>query len=303
MIPRTGWVWLLSGLLWACGGDALPPLEVPRADLRMEVESRRVAPDEVVKVRVRASHAEDVALQATVPTAQGLEVVETGSHEERLGPNVVTVKEYQLSGPPGSYVVSLPDGVARYPDGREEKIPGSPVFVDIGVTGPHSELADIALPPPPDPIRWPWYLLAGTAVVGAGLGAWAWARRRRAVVERVPDVPPYVVAMREWQDWLERPGLDDHARALGLSEVFRRYLERTMGWPATAMTTREVCDALYKDGMPAFTLDGARRVLAPMDLLKFARQGGGRALFEGLDKDFRAVMAAMGARGGGDGDA
>jgi len=283
---------LLAFYLAGCGRVALPPLATPDADVRMEMEARKVESDRPVKVRLQLTHAEGVTLDVGHPTAEGLQTRAGSDHTDRVGDHEVTTREYELTGPAGSYVIALPEVVARHPDGREEKIEVSPLFVDVGATGPSSQLADITVPAPPIPARWPWYVGGGVALVLAVGGTLLWLRwRRQKQILLIPPDPPDVAAMREWDTVFGSSALDDHSRALRLSEVFRRYLEARFGWKATALTTREICDALYQDGIPASLLDRARRVLTPMDLLKYARQGGGAAMFRQLDDDFRAVVS------------
>ena len=114
----------------------------------------------------------------------------------------------------------------------------------------------------------------------------------------MPDEPADLIALRSWRAVLADSNLDDHARALRLSEVFRGYLEAVHPLPATALTTREIVAAIYADGLvPGALLDRARRLLSATDLLKFARRGGGIEFFHQLDGGFLAYVAATRPRG------
>lgn len=299
-----GLVWLL--LFWGlvgCAPETLPPLGLPDAELRVEAAARKVGSGEPAIVVVRLTAAPDQEVRAPAPAADGLVSELVGEREERVGEHHVVERTYRLAGPDGSYVVVVQPATVRHADGREEPIETSPVFLDIGTDGPTSRLSDIAVPAEPDKSRWPWIVAALLAVlgVGCGVGVWLHRRRRRAASLRRAE-PPDVAAMRAWDDALRDPSLDDHDRALRLSGVFRTYLEARYGWKATAFTSREITDALYQDGVPAALLDRVRRILAPMDLLKYARQGGGGSFFQSLDEDFRVVLQATGPRVPGTGE-
>jgi hypothetical protein len=124
-----------------------------------------------------------------------------------------------------------------------------------------------------------------------------WGNRRKAEARVVPPPPPLTPedeALLAWAALRARQDLDDHALALGLSSIFRRFLERVGGFPATALTTFEVLDRLSLDHRLSLAEhDRAQRLLDATDLIKFARSGGGAVLFDTLDADLRAVIAAM----------
>ncbi len=284
---------LALALLVACGGDLLPPLARPDVDVRLELDARAVAAGEPVWVTVQLVQAEGVQLRVGEPAAEGLEAE---LEEERVEPfdgYSLTTRRYALRGEPGSYVVVLEGAVALHPDGHEETLEVPPAFVDLGVDGPSATLEGLVMPTPPEPPRWPWVLAAGV-LLGLGIAGAVWlGRRRKRASRRVRDEPQNLAALHAWRVVLEDRSLDDHARALQLSEVFRRYLEAVHPVQATALTTREICDAIYERGLvPGALLDRARRILMATDLLKFARRGGGIEFFHELDADFQAYVAA-----------
>jgi hypothetical protein len=292
MSPRAA-LTVFAMALAGCGGDLLPPLARPDADVRLEVEARRVDAGQPVHAVVKIQQADGFTLDVGVPAAEGLEAALTDERTEPFDGWSLTTRSYDLTGKNGSYVVVVPDATATHPDGQQETLQVAPAFVDIGVNGPTSPLEGLLVPEPPPPPTWPWVLgagvLLGLAVSG---GVWAWRHRRRSL-RLVAAEPADVVACRAWQAVLSDKKLDDHARALRLSEVFRVYLQAVHPIPASALTSREIVAAIYGEGfVPGALLDRARRVLQATDLLKFARRGGGPEFFHALDQDFQAYVAA-----------
>jgi hypothetical protein len=203
---------------------------------------------------------------------------------------------FTLAGEPGSYIIPPVTVEAKGPAGEVETKSVGPFYLDLGVVGPSSTIEDLALAPPPPPSPWPWVL--GVAVVTALVAALVvWGNRKKAEARVVPPPPPLSPedeALLAWAALRARQDLDDHALALGLSSIFRRFLERVGGFPATALTTYEVLDRLSLDHrVNAAEHDRAQRLLDATDLIKFARSGGGAALFDTLDADLRAVVAAL----------
>ncbi|MBK7756378.1 MAG: hypothetical protein IPI35_08210 [Deltaproteobacteria bacterium] len=203
---------------------------------------------------------------------------------------------FTLEGEPGSYIIPPVTAEAKGPAGEVETKSVGPFYLDLGVVGPSSALEDLALAPPPPPSPWPW-VLGALVVTGLVAALVVWGNRKKAEARVVPPPPPLSPeeeALLAWAALRARADLDDHALALGLSSIFRRYLERVSGFPATALTTYEVLDRLSLDHrVNAAEHDRAQRLLDATDLIKFARSGGGAALFDALDADLRAVIAAM----------
>jgi hypothetical protein len=297
MSPRPVRRWILAAMVAllcvACGQDLLPPLSRPDADVRLELDGRKVDAGAPVMATLRILQADGVELRVGEPVAEGLEAALQDDRSEAFDGWSQRTMRYALEGEPGSYVVTLGAVTALHPDGREEQLEVAPVFVDIGVDGPSSELGGLVMPTPPEPPVWPWVLLAGVLIglaVAAGVQLW---RRRKRARRQVHAEPAHITARHAWQVVLRDRSLSDHDRALQLSEVFRRYLEAVHPVSATALTTREICDAIYSQGLvPGALLDRARRILMATDLLKFARRGGGVEFFHELDQDFQAYLQA-----------
>jgi len=252
---------LLAWMLFACGQDVQPAAIGPAVWID----------------RAHVQAGEPVLLH--VPTGTELPALDTLKATRRsTGDDGSAV--YELRGQPGSYVVDVPG------------VDGAPVrlFFDIGVEGPIAgPLEDLASLEPPVPSRWPWVVtaVAGVAALAAGL---VWAARRL----RPPPAPPPpesadARARREWRRLRERADLRPEDLARALSDVYRRYLDDTRPWPASARTTREIVGNLAGELRP-LELDRARRLLGAMDLVKFSDHGAQMAVFEQLDADFGALV-------------
>lgn len=228
-----------------------------------------------------------------LPAVEGLTFTPA---EGAPAPGVEGEARFTLEGAPGSYIIPPVTVEAKGPAGEVETKSVGPFYLDLGVVGPSSALEDLALAPPPPPSPWPW-VLGALAVTGLVAALVVWGNRKKAEARVVPPPPPLTPeeeALLAWAALRARGDLDDHALALGLSSIFRRYLERVGGFPATALTTYEVLDRLSLDHrLNVAEHDRAQRLLDATDLIKFARSGGGMALFDTLDADLRAVIAAM----------
>ncbi|MEL6349270.1 MAG: hypothetical protein AAFV53_39580 [Myxococcota bacterium] len=286
-------------LLWlACSPPARPPAASPPVDVQAQISAAQVAEDQPVELTVTAAVAEGWQLQLAPPQAEGLSI--TPGAPTAAGD--VAVYPYQLSGPPGSYILLPAAGEITSPDGERQPLQVAPIFVDIGVEGPSGgELADFSTTPPAAPL--PWGLIAGgafvcLAVIGAGL----WLVRRGGDTVAPPE-PADVRARRRWQATRRAP-ISAPEMAIRLSAIFREYLEEAYGFPATKGTSREVLRGLTEQIQAPvalrMTLTG---LLEASDRLKFAREGGGEDFFRELDASFEAVLALMpGAEDDGEGD-
>jgi hypothetical protein len=230
------------------------------------VESARVAADEPVRVHLPTS------VRLAVPEPLRAERVSEGDDGSST---------WEVRGEPGSYVLDVAVPGASAP---------TTFYVDIGVAGPTAGTLEDALPPvPAAPPRWPWVLAALAGVSAAGVLAWrAYLRLRPPLPPPAPE-PPDVVARRAWAALRARTDLEPEVLAGGLSDVYRRYLDATHAWPATARTTREILDNLAAE-LPAAQLERARRLLGATDLVKFSEHGARGSVLEALDEDFAALV-------------
>ena len=148
------WLWLFACL----GGDVLPALAPPQAEVTAVAVDSKVESGEPVIVEIKSWAAEGWKVDPGIPFAEGLEA-ELVSEEGPLqvdGRDVHTWK-YALSGPDGSYVVGVSEGSGVGPESQERTFEPSPLFVDIGVKGPTGGPMEgfATAPPPQPPLRLP----------------------------------------------------------------------------------------------------------------------------------------------------
>lgn len=288
LLPVGLAVGLVAGLAGGC--SLLEATEAPRAEVEAWVEAPKVGSGEPVRLVVSETPAPGWSISSAPPVAEGMETAEGRAPAAGAGEELVV---YELSGPDGSYTVELPPVVLTGPEGQQETLELGPFFVDVGVAGPTGgPLAELepAQPEPGPPWAWIALALLGLALL-VGLVA-AWLLRKP---EEAPAPPPLSPAQEAAQDWARAraAGLADHPLAVELSRIFRVYLERSSGWPATRRTGLEILDWI-RDTNRLGPADQARaaRILQATDRLKFAREGGGAAFFDGLDGDFEGVLTA-----------
>lgn len=291
MIPVP--LYALAAHLLACqpGLPLPPPAEV---ELVATVAAQHVDEGQPVELTVQLLQAPGWTAELAPPTAAGLELRQVAEEGPvQVGERSLRTFRYELTGPPGSYVIEPGSADARGPGDQQRPLQAPPLFVDLGVQGPTSQVADFQAAPPPEPF--PWALAAGLAagtLALAGTGAWLWSRRRAPAAPPPPPDPPHVAARRQWAQ-VRAQGLADHPQAVALSQVLRRYLEAITGWPATMRTGPEILRWMEQESVTGASARlRAGRILDATDRLKFAREGGGASFFAALDQDFEAVIEA-----------
>ncbi|MEC7947866.1 MAG: hypothetical protein VX265_09885, partial [Myxococcota bacterium] len=139
-------------LLAGCGPQTLPALAPAPADLTVVVADKKVATSQSAQLIVRTWSAPGWSVPQPEPEAEGL----TATLMEREGPTVVGQRErwtttWALTGPDGSYVITLPEVTASGPDDQTRALAPAPVFIDIGVEGPlASGIGEFEAAPPPE---------------------------------------------------------------------------------------------------------------------------------------------------------
>lgn len=290
---------LLVGVLGCVGGDSLPALSPPQANVEVWVDDAKVGSGEPVLVTIQTTGAEGWTFGTVVPFADDLEtslVDESGP--VAAGERLVTTRRYALSGPDGSYVIATTEAEATGPQGQSRTFESSPMFVDIGVDGPTGgPMEGFVDAPMVEPLPWD-RIAVFAAVCMALIGAitWWWRRRGQRVPVLPPPVPPHILAQGAWAD-ARATIRDEHELAVCLSVVLRDYLESRTGIPASKATTSEIWAALAAAGVDGVPLDDALKgriaqILDATDRLKFARMGGGEEFFRQLDEHFAVIIRA-----------
>lgn len=283
---------MIALLLLACGPRLTDAPDAPPVSLEARLESRQVASGRPAELEISVETDAGWSFAAPVPEVQGLTVEQQEPDESGTDSRLVTRFHYQLSGPDGSYIVPPLAVNFAGPAGESQSLSTAPLYLDVGVKGPTSDIDELAaVPEERDPMRvYELMGLAAGAAVGFGLMRWLLRRPKPVVVEPPPD--PAEVALAAWARAWADPGLDEHGLARELSAIFRRYLEQALEVEAESRTSFEVMDLLREH--PRFTASlhqRAGRLLSATDLVKFARQGD-RELFVTLDEDLREVVAA-----------
>jgi hypothetical protein len=282
----------LLAVLVACGKPAVPaPVEAAQVEARDWIEASNDRGGTLV-IQTSFDPAGQVALPT--PEVQGMtfEAPVEPDHE-RVGSREVVTQRFAWTAAKGSYEIPALNVHWKGAD-SEADAATSPLYVDLGVPPPGREgdLADIH-----DPKRiWtiPWLAIGVTAgvtglLLGGVLVAFRAGGRRGAVV--LPPESPDVVALRQWEAIRSDPSLDDYAKAVHLSRIFRVYAEAVLAFPASAWTTSEILERLgLMAHLPEGNIPRARRLLRATDRVKFAGERAGVDLFEELDSDLRAFI-------------
>lgn len=240
-------------------------------------------------VAVRAP--EQGELDVPEPQVAGLDFRSGPARVEDLGDERLVTVRIPFSGDVGMY--EIPSLVAAWHDPGGNTVLGrsTPLWVDLGVAPPRQgDPEDIV---EPDVASWGPWLAAGAVVASTGLvaaGLWFALRRRPAPVAPPAD-PPDVVALRAWAAVRSDPRLDALGKALGLSRIFREYVEAVLAFPATAWTTTQSLDHLRSlPHLPDPDLPRARRLLHATDRIKYADARATEDLFDDLDGDLRGFI-------------
>ena len=275
-------IWLL-----ACQAELADPLPDARTGVELHLDEKRVASGEPLVLTATVTAPPDWEVSGSVPAAEGLTVDLLDEQSADQGDLVVVTKVFSLTGADGSYV--LPGGTWTFndPNGNALDVPAGTLFADIGVDGPSSDLAGLAAMPVREAPPYELYAAAAAAAVLALAGLVWWRRREQPEPPPPPPVPPDLEALKAWHAVRHDPELDDHGRALALSALFRRYLERRTGIAATKLTSFEI---LERPEIPPECRRSVKQLLSATDLIKFAREGGGPALFDELDGELRLVI-------------
>lgn len=280
---------LAAVLLGAC---APAPTEAPIPDqpsppsIEAWIEDRKGGTDLVIQTLLDRDQAD---LLPEVRPPRGVTLQEGQTTTERAGSWQLQTFRYRVGGQAGHHTLAdicLP----TTPQPRC----ASPVFLDLSVPGMTEDMADIVEPAPVGaPVPW---LLLGLIGLGAGgvatLLTW-WFTRSRPSQQAAPAAPPppHEVALARWEQLRQDPHLDPMARAVGLSEITRVYLDACLSFPAAKWSTSEILNHLQQlTALPEGNVPRVRRLLRATDRVKYAEEPPGESFFEELDADLRALI-------------
>ena len=288
MMPILAW-------LLACGAPTPPPTEDPPVVARAWLEGSANAGSGTLVVQTRYDPAGDVTLpQPPAEPTSAMAFAPKGEPErERIGDDEVVTQRWTWTAPKGSY--EIPAFPVHWQAGEAvADAATSPLFVDVQTEplGREGDLADIEEPAAVRVIPWRAISIGGgvaALLLGGVIVAFRSGRSRGPTY--VPPEPPDVVAIRQWEAVRADPSLDDHAKAVQISRIFRVYVEAVLGFPATAWTTSEILARLVEmPHLPEGNTPRAKRLLRATDRVKFAGEAAKADLFEELDSDLRAFV-------------
>ena len=285
---------VMFSCLLACAPDEMTPVEQPESVVvRAEMQRSQVETGEAGLLVVNVESTGDWTTDLTSPEIEGL-VIEPVPMQvsESFGRRTETF-EFHLTGGSGSYVIPSFEVIVTEDD--ESVVIETPVmFFDIGEPRFSSDLSGLIGPPVKPDSPWPrrlMFLVAGLAVLSAIVWFFKWMSNRASLP--VPLPPEDEEALSAWRAVCDDGQLSDHKRALALSRIFRRYLERRFLFGASAMTTREVVASSIEAAVIGETGD-VERLLSATDLIKFAGQRGGEQLFVELGSDLVKFIESNG---------
>jgi hypothetical protein len=272
-------------LALACAPELREEADEP---VRLEawVEEKKVAAGEpiVLHVRLQTQAGWTAEPELGLPSELGAELVASAPGDWT----------FELSGDPGSYLIPPTVVTVAGPQGQQEQLQTTPIYVDLGVQGPSSELQPMeALLEAPEEERNTALILAlvgGALLLLAGLAALVLAPLlRRGVPQRQPAPRHAEIALAEWAAVLDQE-LDPAECAMKLSRILRRYIQDSTGAPALSATTVELLADLALVPRWRPQLEALRRVLQSTDRIKYAGAAASEGLFDQLDQDFRALV-------------
>jgi len=268
----------------------LEPLAAPDIAVEMEVESKKVNATEEVILELRLTSLGDWSAEPFELRFEDLALEEISAEVLDLLEGEQAVYRYAVSGDVGSHVLEPQSFSFKSNTGEVVERNSPTIFVDIGVDGPLSELLGLASLPPAKDSPWPGRIKWALCLLLLSLGLW-WLllKRSRKSLPQAPPVPADKEALAAWAAVGAQAHLDDHTGALARSQIFRRYLERVFSLPASAFTSAEILSVL-RASLSDVHLEQSQRLLKATDRIKYARRGGGVALFESLDSDFRELI-------------
>ena len=114
-----------------------------------------------------------------------------------------------------------------------------------------------------------WFAIGGASLIALGLCArWWWRRQRR--IDPAHQAEEAITSIESQLASKRISACDAYDAA---SAVLRELIERTFGFPASAMSTEELRRALTERSFPTSTIDGIDSFLSEADVMKFSGSG------------------------------
>lgn len=274
-------------LLLACAGR-IKPLDAPGVvELDSSLVNRQVPAGKPATLRacVRVSEP-GWSWEPHLPQVDGLSASEPSVQVD----GDVSCLSVDYRGPAGAYALDPVRLSVTSPMGEVSEVVGPPLYLDIG-----EPLVSVDLGQPlPQPKRFriteaiPWWVPL-IAVLGALAGGW-WVRRPKPTPPPPPPTPPHVQAENDWAQVQADGSLSDHAKALALSGITRRYIA-AMGVPqAESLTTAELDAALQDSARFQQWRATIQQLLGAADQVKFAGGQAGPQTFARWTEQLSALL-------------
>jgi hypothetical protein len=114
-----------------------------------------------------------------------------------------------------------------------------------------------------------WFTVGGAALIVLGLsGLWWWRRDRKIDPTRQAEEAISAIELQVVSKQISTGDAYD-----ATSAVLRNLIERTLGFPASAMSTEELRRALAERSFPPATIQAIDRFLTEADVMKFSGSG------------------------------
>jgi hypothetical protein len=279
-------------LLWALPLAAEPPVLISAA-----LDKKEAAIGEPIELTITLSYNPRVVLEEPLipalvksmaapgedPSSQIFDILDEKPRESRLeNGKKVEVFNYRIAFFK-SGKTAFPELAVNFRDlkGRAARARSSPVDIEIkSVLAEEKNPRDIRDIKPPVWMNYPWYYYAAAVlvillIVLLVLFLLRLRRRSRAASDALtPGKPPWETALENFSA-LENSGLISDGRIkefyIGLTDIFRTYLENRYVIPALDRTTIELFGEMKRALVPREHAAAARDFLARCDRVKFAR--------------------------------
>ena len=213
--------------------------------------------------------------RALIVSSASLRVEWKDTQIEKMETGIRTVYQYQLWGEKGSHII---DTISLYgAKGEKQEVLTAPeIFVDVGGKKQETELKGISRRKD-TPFPWYWVVTG----IGGTLVGWYLLRR-----ERLAARPPTLEEeyRSEWGIFVQKEG-DPQERAIYLSSLLRRYLDKRFGVDIERATPQEAQNIVNQASWPDPVCDAVLRIFVETDAIRFA----GKISSEDADKTPRNI--------------